>query len=206
MGELFALFKPDSDTPHAKKKAGIQFIQNCCQVAKSIQVQARTQLLQNFTNNGVFGVIDQALQDSDAAVRIAATDVLVSLIDHDAVVVRHYIYRQINEKQKPLTNTLIQLLLGEQDLGVKSQIADAMRVLLDHTSGAGGVDGLAKQGDLAARIHARSTAVDSEGEVFLKSFYEESAKMLFQPLKDLEKRESCECDGFVELGRSADLF
>lgn len=188
MTELFSLFKPESNTPPAKKKAGIQFIQNCCQVAKSIQLQARHQLYTNFISNGVFSVIDQALLDSDPAVRIATTDVLVALIDHDPVMVRQHVYRQINEKQKPLTHTLIELLLEEQDMGVKMQIADAMRVLLDHSNGA--LESM-KQGDVTARLQMRSNN-DTDSEGFLKTFYEDSAKKLFSPLKELEGRTSCE--------------
>ena len=126
MKELFAIFK-DEKASEGSRKAGMQFIQNCCQIAKSIQATARNLLYMTFIQNGLIQVIDNALLDKDPAVRVAATDVLVALIDHDAAMMRTTIYRQINEKQKPLTHTLIELLLGEQDLGVKAQIADAMR-------------------------------------------------------------------------------
>ncbi|TGZ76916.1 DUF625-domain-containing protein [Ascodesmis nigricans] len=185
MTELFSLFKPESEAPREKKKAGIQFIQNCCQIAKSLQLQARHQLYSNFISNGVFSVIDQAMLDSDPAMRTATTDVLVALIDHDAAMVRQYIYRQINEKQKPLTHTLIELLLEEQDMGVKMQIADAMRVLLDHSNGAMDMG----KGEVAVRLQMRSTN-DTDSEGFLKTFYEDSAKKLFTPLKELEGKTS----------------
>ncbi|KAI5777665.1 component of IIS longevity pathway SMK-1-domain-containing protein [Geopyxis carbonaria] len=187
MKELFSIFHSEVPDP-LKRKHGIQFIQNCCQIAKTIQAQARAQLYQNFVQNGLFAVIDQSLLDSDPTVRVAATDVLVAMIDHDPGMMRAFIYRQINEKQKPLTHTLIELLLGEQDLGVKAQIADAMRVLLDHAQGPS-MEMMGKAGgDMAARMHARTGDSDSEG--FLKSFYEDSAKKLFQPLRELSGRES----------------
>ena len=56
---------------------------------------------------------------------------LVSMIDHDPHMIRHTLFRQIMGKQPPLTDTLIDLLLVEVDLGVKSQISDALKVLLD---------------------------------------------------------------------------
>ncbi|KAF8242662.1 DUF625-domain-containing protein [Wilcoxina mikolae CBS 423.85] len=188
MKDLFSIFH-DPEAPASKKKLAILFIQNCCSIAKTIQAQARIQLYANFIQGGLFGVIDYALMEKDPSVRIAGTDVLVAMIDHDPTMMRGFIYRQINEKQKPLTHTLIELLLGEQDLGVKAQIADAIRVLLDHSQGTP-LDSLGKGGDMAARIHARSSTMDSETEGFLKTFYEESAKKLFAPLRQLQSRES----------------
>jgi protein phosphatase-4 regulatory subunit 3 len=188
MKDLFAIFH-DPQALASKKKLAILFIQNCCSIAKSIQAQARAQLYTHFIHNGLFLVIDYALLEQDSGVRLAGTDVLVAMIDHDPGMMRAFIYRQINEKQKPLTHTLIELLLAEQDLGVKAQIADAIRVLLDHSQGPP-LEVLGKGTDMAARIHARSVQVDSETEAFLKNFYEESAKKLFTPLRDLQGRES----------------
>lgn len=188
MKELFGIFKDETATVE-KRKSGIQFIQNCCSIVKSTQAPARNMLYQNFIQYGLFQVIDNALLDKDASVRVAATDVLVAMIDHDAAMMRTNIYRQINEKQKPLTHTLIELLLGEQDLGVKAQIADAMRVLLDHTQGPQ-MDITKGGNEIAARLHQRTTPMDSDSEGFLKVFYEETANKLFQPLRELSTRES----------------
>lgn len=192
--ELFSIFhNPDGAAAAAavaapKKKLAILFIQNCCAIAKGIQAQARIQLYSHFIQHGLFGVIDYALAEKDAGVRIAGTDILVAMIDHDPAMMRAFIYRQINDKQKPLTHTLIELLLGEQDLGVKAQIADAIRVLLDHSQGP--LDSLNKNGaDMAVRIHARSN-IDNDTEGFLKTFYEESAKKLFAPLRELQSQQS----------------
>lgn len=194
MKELFAIFK-DEKASEGSRKSGIQFIQNCCQIAKSIQISARNSLYMTFVQNGLFQVVDSALLDKDPGVRVAATDVLVALIDHDAPLMRTTIYQQINKKQKPLTHTLIELLLGESDLGVKAQIADAMRVLLDHNQPS--PEMLKGGNEIAARLHQRQQPMDSDTEGFLKTFYEETANKLFQPLRELEKRKSrmflCTC-------------
>lgn len=188
--ELFTIFHQPPTDPQQKKN-GVLFIQQCCSIAKSLQAPARAQLYQHFIHNGLFIVIDYALLNPDPAVRIAGTDVLVAMIDHDPAMMRAFIFRQINDKQKPLTHTLIELLLGEQDLGVKAQIADAIRVLLDHNQGPPQMDGM-KGNDIAARLHARTAPVDQETENFLKNFYEESAKKLFHPLMALSERKSRE--------------
>lgn len=184
--ELFSIFHSEDSEP-SKKKNGVLFIQQCCSIAKNLQGPARTQLYTHFIQNGLFIVIDFALLHEDASVRIAGTDVLVAMIDHDSAMMRAFIFRQINDKQKPLTDTLIELLLGEQDLGVKAQIADAIRVLLDPSTGPQ-IEGLGKASDITLRLHARTHTTDHETENFLKNFYDESAKKLFMPLSELSKR------------------
>jgi protein phosphatase-4 regulatory subunit 3 len=187
--ELFDIFSNPESTMEKKKQA-VLFIQNTTQIAKTIQATARIQLYANLINNGLFGVIDYALMQKDPGFRVAGTDVLVALIDHDPLLMRQLIYRQISNKEKPLTHTLIELLLGEPDLGVKAQIADAIRVLLDHSTSFD----MHKSNEMAVRLHARSQQqqMDSEAEGFLKTFYEESAKKLFAPLRDLQSRTTCE--------------
>lgn len=186
--ELFSIFHSEDSEP-TKKKNGVLFIQQCCSIAKNLQGPARTQLYTHFIQNGLFIVIDFALLHRDASVRIAGTDVLVAMIDHDPAMMRAFIFRQINDKQKPLTDTLIELLLGEQDLGVKAQIADAIRVLLDPSTGPQ-IEGLGKASDITLRLHARTHVTGHETENFFKNFYDESAKKLFMPLSELSKRKT----------------
>ena len=185
--ELFGIFSPQ-ELDQKRKKDAVLFIQQCCAIAKNLQPAARQQLYNNFLGQGLLSVINFALRHSDVGVRVGATDVLVSMIDHDPQMIRQTIFRQINEKQTPLTDSLIDLLLVEVDLGVKAQIADAIKVLLDHGSQSAPLDGLAKaSSDFAARLRPQT---DPQQEMFLASFYEQSAKRLFRPLMDLKGCES----------------
>ncbi|SMR49111.1 unnamed protein product [Zymoseptoria tritici ST99CH_1E4] len=179
--ELFAIFTDDSDELERKKNA-VLFIQNCCAVSKNIQPPSRAALYQNFINHGLFTVITFALRHRDAAVRVAGTDILVALIDHDAHLVRAHIARAINEKVVPLTDTLIELLLVEVDLGVKSQMADAIKILLDPAS--------ANRGGMVADQGHHGSRIPTQTNLFIQNFYDDGAKRLFKPLKDLEGRES----------------
>lgn len=128
--DLFGLFSPQ-ERDEGRKKNAVHFIQQCCAIAKNLQAPDRSQLYANFIQNGLFQVIHFALRHQDASIRIAGTDVLVAMIDHDSGMMRAFIFKQITEKATPLTDTLIELLLVEVDLGVKAQIADAIKVLLD---------------------------------------------------------------------------
>merc|ERR1711939_876711 len=139
------------ETDQERKKEAVLFIQQCCAIAKNIQQPTRQQLYNNFLGHGLLSVINFALRHSDVGVRVGATDVLVSMIDHDPQMIRQTIFRQINEKQTPLTDSLIDLLLVEADLGVKAQIADAIKVLLDPGSQNGPLDNMSRgNGDIQA--------------------------------------------------------
>ncbi|KAG4027093.1 hypothetical protein MFRU_033g00630 [Monilinia fructicola] len=185
--ELFGIFqRPDED--QERKKEAVLFIQQCCAVAKNLQQPARQTLYNNFLGYGLLSVINFALRHNDVAVRVGATDVLVSMIDHDPQMIRQTIFRQLNEKQTLLTDSLIDLLLVEADLGVKAQIADAIKVLLDPGSHPGPMEGLAKANGEFGGARLRPQA-DPQHELFLNHFYEESAKKLFKPLVDLKGQE-----------------
>ncbi len=128
--QLFGII--DSPTADIKRKRdAVGFIQSCCAIAKSLQVTPRATLYTNFINHGLLRVITFAILNKEASIRVAGTDILVAMIDHDPAMVRAYIYKAINEKRTPLTETLIELLLVEVDLGVKAQAADAIKVLLE---------------------------------------------------------------------------
>ncbi|KAF2084093.1 DUF625-domain-containing protein [Saccharata proteae CBS 121410] len=186
--ELFGLIGSPEAQDHQKKDA-VLFIQQCCAIAKNLQANARAQLYQNFIHHGLFAILTFALKHPSASVRVAGTDILVALIDHDAVMMRSQIFKAINEKSKPLTDTLIELLLIESDLGVKAQMADAIKVLLDPNANSATMETLGRaNSDFLAK---RNTPISvPQTESFIQNFYDESAKKLFRPLKELENRES----------------
>ncbi|KAK3681483.1 Platinum sensitivity protein [Vermiconidia calcicola] len=198
--ELFDIFAASGEEEAEKKKEAVLFIQNCCAVSKNIHAQSRAQLYQNFIHNGFFNVVTFALRHHDASVRVAGTDILVALIDHDPHLVRNHIFTAIKEKSVPLTDTLIELLLVEVDLGVKSQMADAIKILLDPTTNQAGIEMLNRGGAANADVMAKRGAgggpgaqgqqngPQSQTNQFIDSFYESSAKRLFTPLKALLNR------------------
>lgn len=191
--ELFAIFGP-GETDTARMREAVLFIQNCCAVAKNIQAQSRAHLYNNFIQYGLFPVVMFALRHLDAQVRVAGTDILVSLIDHDPHMVRMQIFNAIKEKTTPLTDTLIELLLVEVDLGVKSQMADAIKILLDPSTTQAQMDMMnrAQNGEFVQKQRGSGphNTIAPQTDAFISNFYEDSAKRLFQPLKDLEHRQS----------------
>ncbi len=202
MKDLFDIFAASDEERAEKKREAVLFIQNCCAVSKNIQANTRASLYQNFIQYGLFNIVTFALRHPDAQVRVAGTDILVALIDHDPHMVRNHIFNALREKTVPLTDTLIELLLVEGDLGVKSQMADAIKILLDPTPNQMGMDMMNRgpaNAEMMARQkaggpgpqqehHARQNNSNPQTQAFIDSFYESSAKRLFAPLKDLEHR------------------
>lgn len=191
LNELFGIFEGD-DAP--RKRDAVLFLQNCCAVSKALQAQSRAQLYSNFIQHGLFGIITFAMRHHEAQVRVGGTDILVALIDHDPHMVRNHIFTAMKEKAPPLTDTLIELLLVEGDLGVKCQMADAIRILLDPGNNTG-MDMIARQANaelMAKRggVNGQHHVTPPQTEAFIQSFYDDSAKRLFQPLKDLQHRSS----------------
>ncbi|KAJ3555019.1 hypothetical protein NPX13_g10453 [Xylaria arbuscula] len=188
--ELFNIFKPDQDP--TRKKEAVLFIQQCCAIAKNLQPPARQTLYNNFIAHGLLTVIHFGLTHNDVAVRVGGTDILVSMIDHDPQMIRQLIYRQIADKQAPLTDTLIDLLLVETDLGVKSQISDTLKILLDQGPPIQAETFTKANGEYATRARL-APAPDPQQDQFLTLFYDNnSAVKLFQPLIALQDRTTME--------------
>ncbi|KAI1105281.1 DUF625-domain-containing protein [Jackrogersella minutella] len=192
LAELFNIFKSPLSGPRRKKEA-VLFIQQCCAIAKNLQPPSRQTLYNNFLAHGLLQVINFGLRHGDVAVRVGATDILVSMIDHDPQMIRNMIYRQLQDKQPPLTDSLIDLLLVEVDLGVKSQISDALKVLLDQGPPPQQEAFAKANGEYAVRAASRiPPSADPQQDNFLNNFYESSATKLFQPLINLEGRATME--------------
>ncbi|KAH7065858.1 component of IIS longevity pathway SMK-1-domain-containing protein [Paraphoma chrysanthemicola] len=202
--ELFSIFGPKEQSVQRKKDA-VLFIQQCCTIAKSLQANSRAQLYQNFISNGLLEVLQFALKHQDASVRVAGTETLINLIDHDALMVRSYIFKAIQEKSKPLTDTLIELLLIEVDLGVKAQMAEAIKILLDPNANSASIEALGRtNSDFLAKMRGQLPSIP-QTDSFIQNFYDESARKLFQPLKDLEGKESMDDLSMQEVSLYAHL-
>ena len=194
--ELFGIID-NSEVEWIRKRDAVGFIQSCCAIAKSLQAPARASLYTTFINYGLLRVITFAILNEEAALRVAGSDILVAMIDHDPSMVRGYILKSMGEKKTSLTDTLIELLLVESDLGVKAQAADAIKVLLEPAQAspqaqaqaqAQAQDAMSRNGEPPAR--PQRPQVNPQTEQYIHHFYEHSAQKLFKPLRDLEDRKT----------------
>ncbi|KAL2813803.1 component of IIS longevity pathway SMK-1-domain-containing protein [Aspergillus cavernicola] len=190
--ELFSVFDPRSADGKRKEDA-VQFLHQCASITKNLQVPERATLYGNLISHGLFGVIAFAIKHPNPAVRTTGIDILVALLDHDPIMMRSYMLKAVNEKKTPLTDTLIDLLHTEADLGVKNQLADAIKVLLD------------PQVPLQAAIaragpeHAAKMRPNILSDAFVQNHFDESSKRLFAPLKRLESQSSPHATTFQDV-------
>lgn len=188
--ELFSVFHPKEEQEQLRKKQTVLFIQQCCAIAKNLQLASRQSFYSALLGHGLLTVIHFGLRNPDVAVRVGATDILVSMIDHDPHMIRHTLFRQIINRQPPLTDQLIDLLLVEVDLGVRSQISDALKVLLDTVPPSLLQDTGIKivNGELQGRPRpvGQMNSLEGQQQTILEDFYGRSAARLFRPLLALE--------------------
>ncbi|KKK25454.1 hypothetical protein ARAM_006344 [Aspergillus rambellii] len=190
--ELFSVFDP-RNTNAKRKEDAVQFLHQCAAIAKNLQAPARANLFANFINHGLFAVIAFAIKHPNPAIRTTGIDILVALLDHDPIMMRGYMLKAVNEKKTPLTDTLIDLLHTEADLGVKNQLADAVKVLLDPQVPM--QDAMGRAGP----EHYAKMRPNILSDAFVQNHFDESSKRLFAPLKRLESRPTINDLAFQEV-------
>ncbi|QSS55668.1 DUF625 domain-containing protein [Histoplasma capsulatum var. duboisii H88] len=183
LNELFSIFNP-KNTDNKRKEDAVQFLHQCAAIAKNLQAPARANLFANFIGHGLFSVIAFAVKHPNPALRTTGIDILVALLDHDPLMIRGYMLKAVNEHKVPLTDTLIDLLHAETDLGVKNQLADAIKVLLDPQVPI--QDPMSRAGaDFLTKLRSQNPIPDT----FVQNHFDESAKRLFLPLKKMAPRQ-----------------
>ncbi|RMZ81323.1 hypothetical protein DV737_g2620, partial [Chaetothyriales sp. CBS 132003] len=119
--ELFAIFTSAAEQSGGRKEQAVLFLQQCAAIAKTLQLQSRASLLNNLIQHGLFNVIAFAVKHPSPSMRTTGIDILVALLDHDPNMMRGYMLKAVHEKRVPLTDTLIDLLHAETDLGAANE-------------------------------------------------------------------------------------
>ncbi|EXJ89037.1 hypothetical protein A1O3_02101 [Capronia epimyces CBS 606.96] len=198
--ELFAIFGADNKDTKRKEQA-VHFLQQCAAIAKTLQMQARANLLNNFIAHGLFAVIAFAVKHPSASMRTTGIDILVALLDHDPNMMRGYMLNAVHEKKIPLTDTLIDLLHAETDLGVKNQLADAIKILLDPLPPSSDPMGNRQNSEFMTKLSRppHMTQAQQQNEQFAQDNFDRSCRKLFAPLKELESRDSMQNFSYQEV-------
>lgn len=181
--ELFSVFLTDDDE---KKRSAVSFIQQFCQISKTLQAPARTLLYNKCAENGLYDVIEYALLHKDIKVRLAGADVVMIAIEHDPTVLRGTIMKQLEEGKKPLLSTLYESIHREQDLGLKLQFFECVRILLDPSTLAP-VDGMNERASHML-AHIKYKPEDAHlSDKFVTTFYRNWAADLCIPIIALDE-------------------
>lgn len=182
---LFGLFGVNGNiaVDVERRSDAILFIQQFTGIAKTLQAPARASLYKTFVDHGLFQVLVFSLgQEVSPNVRLAGADIVMAVIDHDPKLIRGFIIEQNTRDEDTLCDTLIKLLISEKDLGVKAQMAEAMRLLLDPTAGPPIDTGPPKANEAPMRLRKE----DPEAEKFLEMFYSRNMLTLMTPLLETD--------------------
>ncbi len=204
--ELFSIF--DSKLPDTRRKEdAVHFVHQTAAIAKNLQAPARASLFSNFIAHGLFSVITFAVKHPNPSMRTTGIDILVALLDHDPTMMRGYMLQAVHEKKIPLTDTLIELLHNETDLGVKNQLADAIKVLLDPQAPLQDSMGGRPGGEFMSKLSRppQITPTQAAKEQFAQDHFDRSCKKLFVPLKELESRASLQDFTFQDVSLHSHL-
>lgn len=198
----------------AQRRDVIFLVQQLCVMGKNVQLPARMALFRAVVEHGVLHALQWALAHGSATddrqLTSTAGEILTLLIEHDTAGTRSHVLRQITsraeaEKDKaagkeptqaagprgtePLLGEMIRVLTGSHEWALKSQMADALRVMLDSPTEAqglvSGLQGMQAWGLTRAQLtalRALRPKDDPNHDSFLDNFYKGWVTDLFQPL------------------------
>ena len=107
----------------------ISFLQELIALTRHIQVVQRQDILRHLCNLGLFQVMSDALQCTDATAKLRATESILSTAVHDPVLLRSYI--QNNDGGTILFDQMVSILLHKHRSGLQEQALDIIKILLD---------------------------------------------------------------------------
>ncbi|CAI4049613.1 hypothetical protein SKDZ_14G1240 [Saccharomyces kudriavzevii ZP591] len=149
---------PDSSSEREKfvqkRKDGIRLLQQCVQMSISLDALDRSKFYKTLVRKGLFKVLDYAFHmETDSNVRILATDTIITIIEHDILLI-HNVQNEDSFKQQhklapddkcssrnnaqdysystdsKLLLILSTILLSDKSPGLREQVVQALNTLL----------------------------------------------------------------------------
>ncbi|GFR48535.1 hypothetical protein Agub_g10432 [Astrephomene gubernaculifera] len=106
----------------------VAFLQEFCSLARHLQQQQRASLFSRLTQLGLFEVVTRIMLHSGTEVKLRATDILMSSMQHDVLALREFLYKQSDHT---LFGLLVHELTDGTDAGLAEQVCEALRLLMD---------------------------------------------------------------------------
>ncbi|KAJ9106115.1 hypothetical protein QFC21_001257 [Naganishia friedmannii] len=157
-----------------RRKDIVALLHQLMLMGKQVQMQHRQQLYRTLVERGLLFVCEWALQQQDPVILNQIAEMLGIVIDHDVNAVRSHALREHAEKRRTIAEDMSLLLLSSSDLGLKSQMADAIRTLVD-IGGEGS--------EVPAML--RTQRDQATGDAFLGYFYEACIIDMYRPMLEL---------------------
>ncbi|OAD73714.1 hypothetical protein PHYBLDRAFT_181326 [Phycomyces blakesleeanus NRRL 1555(-)] len=178
--ELFGILK-DEKASDKKKRDAVLYVQSLCSITKPFQASSRASLYRSLAPYGLFDIFDIALTDEDISMRTAGLDMLASIVELNACLVRGYMIKQSKEEttKKSLLEVIVEQFTADKDHILKCQYAEVIRTLLDSSGGPSFGTALTPE---------TLNKQDPETDEFLTLFYEKYAPSLLQPIQDIDAK------------------
>lgn len=132
-GKSNAITPPEdlNEEENKRRKDVVALLHQLMLMGKQVQLQHRQQLYRTLVERGLLFVCEWALKQEDSTILNQIAEMLSIVIDHDVNAVRTHALREHAEKRKTIAEDMMSLMLSTSDLGLKSQMADAIRTLVD---------------------------------------------------------------------------
>ncbi|ODV84965.1 hypothetical protein CANARDRAFT_169117 [[Candida] arabinofermentans NRRL YB-2248] len=191
LNDLFGLYDMQSEATIKKRREGIQLIHQFVLIAKKFQQTPRSEFYIALFNKGLFKLILFAFKDKLTDSRILATEIIVTIIEHDVLLFNKLETddEKENEVDMTLVTILIDVLINDSNVGLKTQSFEALKVLLDpvNIESPSSPIGSSPASDLN---HNETHDSISIGNEYLQSFYKNAALKLFLPIIKLDELKS----------------
>lgn len=169
---IFAILSEDNLSAQ-KRKDVIMFLHELSVTVKSLHIQSKLEFFRSLASHGLFAIFEYTIGDKDIEIRIAIIALLANILENESALVRSFCLAQSKQNQKTLIETVIERLIEEPDSGLRSQLSEIIRMIID-----------------TARIDAVSDGIvqhTTEAEDFLQLFYDSYVTQLAQPIMELDE-------------------
>jgi protein phosphatase-4 regulatory subunit 3 len=123
---------PDHNEPLDETKRDIILLLNQLMIlGKGVQLPSRLALYRNLLEKGLLFAVEWALRRAEAQILHAGAEILTMVVDLDVSAVRVQVLREEETKKRTLVSEMISLLGSTKNMGLLSQVGDALRNLLD---------------------------------------------------------------------------
>mmetsp|Transcript_27562 Transcript_27562/g.62552 ORF Transcript_27562/g.62552 Transcript_27562/m.62552 type:complete len:818 (-) Transcript_27562:65-2518(-) len=114
-----------------KKRNGFLFLRELLEIAKPLQLPPQMAFFRSISSHGLFSILENGVNSDDNTIVSASTDIMLCTLNHDPQLLRSYV---TSDEGQTLLKNLIEGLLFFQDVGLKAQITEILRCLLDSTT------------------------------------------------------------------------
>lgn len=148
---------------------GIRLVNQFVQNAKNFNFCKRESFYTSLVDTGLMKMIEFTINYATTDMKVLITEVIVALIEHDTGLFKN------TESKESLLALLINVLLNDSNIGLKSQAFEAIKLLIDPNNTNDNNDN-----DNDNEIDDKD--ISNFDESFFKTFYNNNASTLFKPL------------------------